>query len=354
MGLGFVGARGAQGGQDALEQIIAQRKIEEMMKREEEQRQFENAMQTRQADTSDSRFDRTQGFTEETGRAGMDLNQKRFGLEEGRFGLEQERAGWEKDDRGTRQTFFNDVDQDPSLTPIQRRMVRGLRSGVTLPDLRSPAQRGTDAGVEESSAWTGGIKGVTQDRVDMGTQSGIAQSNAAAANRGAAGGRSLLSSQTAALDEMRSALDDVNVLEQELGETGAESALGAAVPNFVTSLTGWGTDAKQRQATIDRVRQVIGKALEGGVLRKEDEIKYAKILPLIGDATDVAATKIKNLRNAIAMKYQRSLEAYEDAGHDVSRFRARQAATATGGLATEPPPDQSGEWRWNGSEWVKR
>ena len=39
-------------------------------------------------------------------------------------------------------------------------------------------------------------------------------------------------------------------------------------------LTGWGTDAKKKQALIDRVKQVIGKTLEGGVLRKEDEVKY--------------------------------------------------------------------------------
>ena len=37
------------------------------------------------------------------------------------------------------------------------------------------------------------------------------------------------------------------------------------------------SEARQAQADIDRVRQRVGKALEGGVLRKEDEEKYKKI-----------------------------------------------------------------------------
>jgi hypothetical protein len=36
--------------------------------------------------------------------------------------------------------------------------------------------------------------------------------------------------------------------------------------------------SRKVQAEIDRVRQLVGKALEGGVLRKEDEEKYKKIL----------------------------------------------------------------------------
>lgn len=49
------------------------------------------------------------------------------------------------------------------------------------------------------------------------------------------------------------------------------------------------------QSEIDRVRQTIGKALEGGVLRKEDEEKYKKILPTINDPKEVALRKMKQL-----------------------------------------------------------
>lgn len=65
-------------------------------------------------------------------------------------------------------------------------------------------------------------------------------------------------------------------------------------------------DARSLQAEIDRVRQVIGKALEGGVLRKEDEEKYKKILPQITDSKDVALNKLRQLNR----KLKTDLELY--------------------------------------------
>ncbi|HEX6038864.1 hypothetical protein, partial [Longimicrobium sp.] len=84
-----------------------------------------------------------------------------------------------------------------------------------------------------------------------------------------------------------------------------------------------GSDAKQKQATIDRVKQVIGKALEEGVLRKEDEEKYKKILPTIGDPPDVAKAKMDGLWDAIQRRRQTQLDALSDAGYDTARFRER-------------------------------
>jgi hypothetical protein len=49
------------------------------------------------------------------------------------------------------------------------------------------------------------------------------------------------------------------------------------------------------QPAIDLFRQRIGKMLEGGVLRKEDEIKYEKMLPLVSDPLPEQIGKINNL-----------------------------------------------------------
>jgi hypothetical protein len=111
--------------------------------------------------------------------------------------------------------------------------------------------------------------------------------------------------------------------------------VGANLPDFVTNLTGLGTESKQRQAIIDRIRQMIGKTLEGGVLRKEDEIKYAKILPTIGDPPDVVATKIAGLRETLQRKRETTLESLDDAGFNVEAFKARGAPQA-------PTPPTSG------------
>ena len=53
--------------------------------------------------------------------------------------------------------------------------------------------------------------------------------------------------------------------------------------------------ARKVQADVDRVRQVVGKALEGGVLRKEDEDKYKKILATVTDTPETAIYKLNQL-----------------------------------------------------------
>lgn len=56
--------------------------------------------------------------------------------------------------------------------------------------------------------------------------------------------------------------------------------------------------AKERiklQADIDTARQIVGKAMEEGVLRKEDEAKYEKILPTMDDLPEIADYKLGQL-----------------------------------------------------------
>jgi hypothetical protein len=68
------------------------------------------------------------------------------------------------------------------------------------------------------------------------------------------------------------------------------------------SLNPYDTDQQTLQALIDKTRQIVGKALEGGVLRKEDEEKYKKILPTTSDTKDVALAKIDAIQKQLALK----------------------------------------------------
>lgn len=139
-------------------------------------------------------------------------------------------------------------------------------------------------------------------------------------------GRPVTSGDADRIATLDTSLDDIGRLKtalSEAGETGTVAKIGASAPNWVTDMTGWGTDAKKKQALIDRVKQVIGKALEGGVLRKEDELKYEKILPTIGDTTAIVTAKIAGLDAAITTNRQRHLDALADAGYDVTKFSAR-------------------------------
>lgn len=140
-------------------------------------------------------------------------------------------------------------------------------------------------------------------------------------------GRPVTSGDAGRIADLDTSLNDLVTLTQTLSgvkdATGTSAQIGAALPNFVTNATGWGTDAKTKQAVIDRVKQVIGKALEGGVLRKEDETKYGKILPTIGDSPEVVTSKLTGLQRAIQQRRETTLSALEDANYDVSKFKAR-------------------------------
>lgn len=147
-------------------------------------------------------------------------------------------------------------------------------------------------------------------------------------------GRPVTSGDAGRIAEFDTSLDDLTVLRAAVSgkpgvkdtpaekATGARAKIGAMVPNFVTEYTGWGSDAKSKQAVIDRVKQVIGKALEGGVLRKEDEYKYEKILPTIGDPPEVVETKLAGLEQAIKLRRTRFIESLGDANYDTSKFPA--------------------------------
>ena len=119
------------------------------------------------------------------------------------------------------------------------------------------------------------------------------------------------------------------------GASGTVAKIGTVLPNFATNAIGW-TGPKQRQATIDRVKQVIGKALEGGVLRKEDEIKYEKILPTIYDDVSVVESKLNGLNDALVSRKSTLLDSLEDSGYDVTKHRAREADRVTSSPSVGP------------------
>jgi hypothetical protein len=160
-------------------------------------------------------------------------------------------------------------------------------------------------------------------------------------------GRPVTSGDAGRIADFDTSLDDLGVLANTIaprdpktgkllegGSTGTSAKIGAMMPNALTDAFGWGEEAKEKQATIDRVKQVIGKTLEGGVLRKEDEAKYEKILPTIADTPAVVAAKLTGLDDAIKLRRQRFLESLADANYDTGRYESRSGAP--------PPPPPGG------------
>lgn len=175
-------------------------------------------------------------------------------------------------------------------------------------------------------------------------------------------GRPVTSGDAGKLTELDTSLNDLQTLRSTLTQTatstGTMARAGAALPNAVTELTGWGEGAKERQAVIDRVKQVIGKALEGGVLRKEDEYKYTKILPTIGDTQAVAASKLDGLEKALVQRRSIMLDNLRDAGYDTSRFGETPAVPSSAGGVSEGsrkpiPGIPGGEAEFRNGKWIR-
>jgi hypothetical protein len=86
-------------------------------------------------------------------------------------------------------------------------------------------------------------------------------------------------------------------------------------------------EAQAKQQLVAATKQLVGKALEGGVLRAEDEVKYNKILPTIGDTYQAAVKKTKNLQTMLDNAYSAKLTSLKNAGYDVSRFSKSSSNT---------------------------
>jgi len=89
------------------------------------------------------------------------------------------------------------------------------------------------------------------------------------------------------------------------------------------------SDAQKLQAEVDRVRQNVGKLLEGGVLRKEDELKYTKILATLNDTPSTAASKISGIRGDIDQKVKAYKANLKKSGYDMSGFDSSGGGTTS-------------------------
>ena len=89
------------------------------------------------------------------------------------------------------------------------------------------------------------------------------------------------------------------------------------------------TDAQAFNQYVKTYKQVIGKGLEGGVLRKEDEYKYDQIIPKMGDTKEVLKKKADQLQKMLESKYNTDLDFYGRAGYNIKNFQQSNTKTQT-------------------------
>jgi len=134
----------------------------------------------------------------------------------------------------------------------------------------------------------------------------------------------------------------VGLLNQTMKEV--ESVIGPG-KGGLRGLNPWDAKAQKVNADLRRSAQVVGKFLEGGVLRKEDEAKYLLMLPAIGDMPEVARYKLDNMLKMLRGKYDDMMTALKAQGYrtegleidDAAMYRAAQQSVPV--APTSAPAD---------------
>lgn len=117
------------------------------------------------------------------------------------------------------------------------------------------------------------------------------------------------------INDSQNALNDINGITDLINKNSAE--MGP-----LKGMLAMNPYSKQAeiQAYFDRVKQTIGKLLEGGVLRKEDEAKYMKILPHVRDTPELALSKASQLQAKMQgdlANYQKNMQ---NSGYNMNAF----------------------------------
>lgn len=114
----------------------------------------------------------------------------------------------------------------------------------------------------------------------------------------ASGGLDLNNTAITSIAETQAGLDQLDALKS----TFERSNVNNPILGRLRGLNPFDSEAQNFEGELALTRQIIGKALEGGVLRKEDEVKYATILPTRGDTDETAILKLDRIKSDIQNK----------------------------------------------------
>lgn len=115
------------------------------------------------------------------------------------------------------------------------------------------------------------------------------------------------------------------------------------------ALNPWDADFNEIRGQTDLVRQIVGKAFEGGVLRAEDEKKYKKILAEVENDPKSAALKLENVKAELQNKYNNQLNSLGSAGYNTGKFSKESIASpAQSGAAPSIPAGTAGTATFGG------
>lgn len=137
-----------------------------------------------------------------------------------------------------------------------------------------------------------------------------------AQNKGS--GRTMPAASATALSGTLQGIDQMQTLINQIPDFSKKGLAGPV--GSLRRFNPYDADAQAFQQYVNTYKQVIGKGLEGGVLRKEDEAKYEKIIPRMGDTEEVLKRKAKQLQDMLINKYNTDISSLERAGYNVKGF----------------------------------
>ena len=139
----------------------------------------------------------------------------------------------------------------------------------------------------------------------------------------------------------RDAVTAMNDLDEEMKLDQNKNLFGP-IKGTIGGLNKYDEPAQKFQSNLKAKAQMIGKFMESGVLRKEDEIKYQKMLPQLDDQYDVALGKNAQVRRMLENKHRADISALKAQHYDTSGLEVPE-------LLGDPVPKTTGSGSASGS-----
>lgn len=117
-----------------------------------------------------------------------------------------------------------------------------------------------------------------------------------------------------------------NTIPKQLADISATIGQNAdsfgPVMGRLSTLNPYDTKSQTIDAQLRASAQAFGRYMEGGVLRKEDEDKYRKMFPTLGDTPEVARNKLAIVNKLLVEKQKSDVGALEQQGYSVNGLQA--------------------------------
>lgn len=100
----------------------------------------------------------------------------------------------------------------------------------------------------------------------------------------------------------------------------SSSGMMGPIQGRIASANEYNTEAQKVKASVEAATQIVGKYLEGGVLRKEDVPKYKAMLPQLSDQPEVALDKLQKVYSIVKEKQEGLINAVKEQKYSTAGF----------------------------------